>query len=46
MTSVTFTFTELSIHVIIPYDLCTIFKNGYPIWSGSREQLTNLLESI
>jgi hypothetical protein len=41
-----FQFGAISIQVIPEKDLCFIFKNGTPIWSGDRDELINILQSI
>jgi hypothetical protein len=41
-----FQFTEISIQVIPKSDLCFIFKNGFPIWSGNKDELVDILEEL
>lgn len=41
-----FQFGEISIQVMPTKDLCVIFKNGFPIWSGDKDALINILESV
>lgn len=44
--TILFQFKEISIQIIPKLDLCYIWKNGWPIWSGNRIQLIKLLEEI
>lgn len=43
MKCIIFQFTEISIQVIPDIDRCFIFKNGYPIWAGDKDQLIDIL---
>jgi len=44
--TILFQFKEISIQVIPKLDLCYIWKNGWPIWSGSKDELIEILEAI
>lgn len=44
--SIFFQFNEISIQVIPEKDLCFIFKNGHPIWTGVKDQLIEILKQI
>lgn len=46
MNCIIFQFTTISIQVIPAKDLCFIFRNGNPIWAGTKDELINILESI
>jgi hypothetical protein len=46
MKCIIFQFTEISIQVIPSSDACFIFKNGYPIWAGNKDQLIEILQAI
>lgn len=46
MKCIIFQFIEISIQVIPDIDRCFIFKNGFPIWAGNKDELIKLLESI
>lgn len=46
MNCIWFQFTEISIQVMPAKDLCFIFKNGFPIWGGKKDELIKILESI
>lgn len=46
MNCIIFQFTEISIQVIPSKDLCFIFKNGFPIWSGNKDELIELLTEV
>lgn len=37
---------EFSFQIIPEKDLCFIWKNGFPIWSGDKDQLIELLKSV
>lgn len=41
-----FQFNSISIQVTPDKDLCLIFRNGFPIWGGNKEQLIDILESL
>jgi hypothetical protein len=44
--TIVFQFHEISIQVIPANDLCFIWKNSTPIWSGSKNELIEILEAI
>jgi hypothetical protein len=46
MNCIIFQFTEISIQVIPSKDLCFIFKNGFPIWSGDKDALIEILQAV
>jgi hypothetical protein len=46
MNCIIFQFTEISIQVIPSKDLCFIFKNGFPIWTGNKDALIKILEEV
>jgi hypothetical protein len=46
MKCIVFQFTEISIQIIPAADLCLIFKNGLPIWSGTKLEIIKVLKSI
>jgi len=46
MKAVIFQFSEISIHVHPGKDLCFIFRNGYPIWGGNKDELIKIIESL
>lgn len=37
---------ELSFQIIPEKDLCFIWKSGFPIWSGCKDELIELLKSV
>lgn len=46
MKCIIFQFTEISIQVIPSTDSCFIFRNGFPIWAGSKDALIKILEEL
>lgn len=46
MKCIIFQFREISIQVIPDIDRCIIFRNGFPIWAGQREELIDILKSV
>jgi hypothetical protein len=46
MNCIIFQFNEISIQVIPSKDICFIFKNGFPIWSGDKDQLIAILKQV
>lgn len=46
MKCIWFQFNTIGIQVIPEKDLCFIFTNGHPIWSGNKDQLIKILEEV
>jgi hypothetical protein len=44
--TVIFVFGDIQIQVNPEKDLSMIFKNGFPIWSGTGDRLIEILKSV